>query len=291
MRTDFTVRLSRRFAGGLSIRSGTATSLDIALWLGAVSEAIAIPDEPDAEGLTKRDVWMVSDEAPVDITGSTMLRATGLRSHGLLVRPLERLAETEVSLGSSGAKYRLWQGWEADPVGRDNPVDRGIVSGMALATAMLQGQPFPVEVNLSAMAAFRSRFSAVVYLRALAWMAGHGTPTAWHRTKPGPRVSLTVPMADLPRALGTDSLAMMGDWNAKALGARGRGGPVHEDLATAGIRLATDWRMEGVGYGSREVPTALRITVSRIAGAQRRPLPRRPRQSSKSSSSSASQPA
>ncbi len=80
---------------------------------------------------------------------------------------------------------------------------------------------------------------------------------------------------------------MAGDWNAKAFGPGARGGPVHEDLAAAGIRLRTEWVMASAGYGARQVPKALRLTVSRIAGAERRPLPRRPRRAHSSSSGSA----
>ena len=288
------IPLSRYFAAGLCLRGGSLTSLDLCLWLAAVSGTLALVDEPDESGLTMRDHWMTAhgDAAPVWIAGPVLLQATGQRGYALLERSFERLAEARVSIGLHGPAdaHRLWHGWEATPVSKEDPIDRGVVSGLMLTQAMIEGDPHPVAVNLSAMAAFRSRFSALIYLRALGWMAGAGTPKSWSRTRPGPRVSVTVPIGDLHRALGTDSLAMVGDWNAKAFGPGGRGGPVHEDLATAGIRLKTEWRMGAAGYGTRQVPTGLRITVSTIAGAERRPLPRRPRQSSSSSISASSRP-
>lgn len=285
--------LSRYFAAGLCLRGGSLTSLDLCLWLAAVSGTLALVDEPDAEGVTMRDHWATAadDAAPVWVVGRVLLEATGQRGYGQLARSFERLAEARASIGLHGADaHQLWHGWEADPVSRDAPIERGVVSGILLTMAMIEGDPHPVSVNLSAMAGFRSRFSALIYLRALGWMAGAGTPKAWNRTKPGTSVTVTVPIGELHRALGTDSLAMVGDWNAKAFGAGGRGGPVHDDLATAGIRLKTDWRMAAGGYGTRQLPTALRITVSTIAGAERRPLPRRPRQSSSSSMLASSRP-
>lgn len=291
MSSAYTVAVSRMFCASLCLRSGSLQPVDMALWLAAVSGALILVDEPDADGVTMRDFWRVAedDAAPLYIEASSLLRATGLRGHGMTVRPFERLAEAEVSLGRDGpARHQLWHGWEADPVSRDHPVDRGIVSGMVLSMAMVEGDPFPVSVNLSALAAFRCRYSTIVYLRALAWLNGIGTPKAWGRTKPGNRVTVTVPLSDIAKALGTDSPEMVGDWNALAFGREGRGGPVHADLATAGIRLETEWQTASVGYGARRVPSALRITVARIRGAERRPLRRRPRQSSRSSSSSAS---
>lgn len=290
MSSAYTVAVSRVFCGSLCLRSGSLQPVDMALWLASVSGALILVDEPDEDGVMMRDFWRVAedDAAPIYIEGSSLLRATGLRGHGLTRRPFERLAEAEVSLGRDGpARHRLWHGWEANPVSRDHPVDRGIVSGMVLSMAMIEEDPFPVSVNLSAMAAFKSRYSTLVYLRALAWLNGIGTPKSWARTKPGSRVTVTIPLSDLAKALGTDSPAMMGEWNEVAFGREGGGGPVHADLATAGIRLETEWQTASVGYGTRRVPSALRITVARIRGSERRPLLRRPRQASRSSASSA----
>lgn len=287
----FTVPLSRTFAASLCLVAGPATSLDLALWLGTVADALILVDDPDEHGLTMRDAWTTAegDEAPLFMAASTLLQATGLRTHAQLERPFERLSDTSWSLGLHGDhRLRLWHGWEASPADRGNPVDRGIVSGLALAQAMIHEVRFTVSVNVGAMARFRSRYSALIYMRALAWLTGAGTPKSWKRTPPGKGrpVSVTVPVDELHRALGTDSLRMVGDWNAKAFGRDAKGGPVHEDLASTGIRLRTEWIMASAGYGARQVPTALRLTVSRIAGAERRPPTRRPRQSSQASSRS-----
>lgn len=270
-----TVPLSRRFAASLAIAEGPMTSLDLALWLGFVTHALTLDDAPEEAGGTTRQAWLVDDEAVVWAHGRTLLAATGLRSYAQLGRPFERLAATEVTFGRQGHRHRLWHGWEGSPVDRDTPTEVGLVSGFALAWGSIEGQLWPVSVNLSAMARFRSRFSAVVYLRALAWLAGAGTPSTWKRTPPGADVTLTIPVRDLARALGTSQLAGMREWNAKAFGTAGRGGPVHEDLETAGIRLVTTWVMAGEGL--RQVPVALRIRVSRSAAAA--PKGRRQRQS------------
>lgn len=280
--THITVPLSRRFAASLAIAAGPATSLDFALWLGFVAHALTLDDGPDEAGGTTRQTWLVDDEAAVWAHGRTLLAATGLRSYAQLQRPFERLATTEVTFGRQGRRHRLWHGWEGSPANRDTSCEVGLVSGFALAWGMIDGLKWPVSVNLSAMARFRSRFSAVVYLRALAWLAGAGTPSTWKRTPPGNDVTLTIPVRDLARALGTSQLAGMREWNAKAFGTAGRGGPVHEDLETAGIRLVTHWVMAGAGL--RQVPVALRIRVSRSAVAA--PKGRRQRQASRSSNES-----
>lgn len=291
MPTAFVIPLSRTLAGSLCLSDGALTPVDMALWLGTMADALILVDEPDAEGVTLRDAWRTAadDAAPLYMAGRTLLEATGLRTHGALVRPFERLAAARLSLGLDGDTYSPWHGWEADPIGRDNPVDRGVVSGMLLTMGMIHDTRYPVSVNLSAMARFRSRVSPFLYLRALAWLAGAGTPKAWRRSPPGDRVTVTVPMGELHRAIGVAGGAMVGDW-VGAFGPGGRGGPVHADLVTAGIRLETAWRMGAAGYGTRQVPTGLRITVARIAGAEQRPLPRRPRQSSSSSASAVSRP-
>lgn len=291
MPTAFVTPLSRTLAGSLCLSEGMLTPVDLALWLAAMADELVRVDDPDATGVTLRDAWRTAedDAAPIYIAGRKLLAATGLRTHGALVRPFERLAGARLSLGLDGDGYRPWHGWEVDPIGRDNPVDRGIVSGMLLTMGMIHDTRYPVSVNLSAMARFRSRVSPLLYLRALAWLAGAGTPKAWRRSPPGDRVTVTVPMGDLHRAIGVPGGAMVGDW-AGAFGPGGRGGSVHADLATAGIRLSTEWRMSAAGYGTRQVPTGLRITLSRVAGAERRPLPRRPRQSSSSSASAVSRP-
>lgn len=289
MPTAFITPLSRTLAGSLCLAEGVLTPVDVALWLAAMADALILVDDPDTAGVTLRDAWRTAadDAAPLFMAGRTLLEATGLRTHGALVRPFERLAAARLYLGLDGDAYRPWHGWEADPINRDNPIDRGVVSGMLLTMGMIHDTRFPVSVNVSAMARFRSRVSPFLYLRALAWLAGAGTPKAWKRSPPGDRVTVTVPMGELHRAIGVPGGAMVGDW-VGAFGPGGRGGPVNADLATAGIRLETAWRMGTTGYGTRQVPTGLRITVARVAGAERRPLPRRPRQPSSSCSSSAS---
>ncbi|MBD8909074.1 hypothetical protein [Methylorubrum zatmanii] len=275
MPDPFLVPVSRRFAASLSIIDGPATSLDLALWLGAVSHALRLEDEPAEGELPLRTAWILEDAAPVSISGRTLLAAAGVRSHGTLVRPFERLAETNVSLGGrKGRTHRLWHGWEGDPIDRMTPEEVGIVSGVALAWGMIHGQAWPVVANVTAMARFRSRFSAVIYLRALAWMAGAGTPTTWKRTAPGDHVTVTIPMRDLARAMGTRQLQGMGPWNAKAFGTGGRGGPVHDDLKSAGILLRTKWNMAGTG--ARRVPLSLEVRASRIGGAGKTPRELRP---------------
>ncbi|GBU19681.1 MULTISPECIES: hypothetical protein [unclassified Methylobacterium] len=270
----FIVPVSRNLAASLSVVDGPMTSLDLALWLGLVCHALTLEDEPDADGGTLRDEWILSDEAVVWAHGRTLLAATGMRAYSQLERPFERLAATTVSIGRRGRGHRLWKGWEASPVDRETPTEVGIVSGAVLAWGSIHGQPWTVPVNLSALARFRSRFSAIVYLRALAWLAGAGTPSTWKRTPPGDDVTVTIPVQDLPRALGTAQLDGMREWDAKALGTAGRGGPVQEDLETAGIRMVTQWVMAGAGR--RQVPVALRIRVSR--GAVAAPKGRRQRQ-------------
>lgn len=289
MPTAFITPLSRTFAGSLCLSEGMLTPVDMALWLAAMADELVRVDDPDASGVTLRDAWRTAedDAAPIYMAGRKLLQATGLRTHGALARPFERLAAARLSLGQDGDTFTPWHGWEVDPIGRDNPVDRGVVSGMLLTMGMIHDTRFPVSVNVSALGRFRNRTSPWLYLRALAWMAGAGTPKSWKRSPPGDRVAVTVPMGELHRAIGVPGGAMVGDW-AGAFGPGGRGGPVHADLATAGIKLETTWRMGATGYGTRQVPTGLRITVARVAGAERRPLPRRPRQPSSSSSASAS---
>ena len=280
-----TALLSRRFAGAVCLVSGPMTSLDMALWLAAVSRTLGLIDEPDEDGATAADIWLMEDAAPVYVHGRDLLAATGQRSHDRLRRPFERLGESVVSLAlATGRTHRLWQGWEASPVDRHTPVERGFVSGMALHVSMVADEPWPLTVDLKGMAAFKSRHSAILYLRVLAWLAGGGTPKAWGRTPPGDEVSLTVPMDGLHRALGTDALRGMGEWNEKAFGTGGRGGPVHQDLASVGIRLDTEWQMAGTG--GRRVPVGLRIKVAR-AQAGARPGRRQAVRLSRSSASSA----
>lgn len=275
MPDPFLVPVARRFAASFSIVDGPATSLDLALWLGAVSHALTMEEEPAEGEVPLRTAWIQSDVAPIWLCGRTLLAAAGVRSHTALVRPFERLAETTVSLGGrKGVTHRLWQGWEGNPIDRLTPKERGVVSGRALAWGMIPGQAWPVAANLTAMAHFRSRFSAVIYLRALAWMAGAGTPTTWKRTAPGDHVTVTIPMRDLARALGTGQLQGMGPWNKKAFGTGGRGGPVHDDLLSAGVRLRTRWLMAGAG--ARQVPVALEVRASRIGGAGKTPRELRP---------------
>lgn len=264
----FIVPLSRRFAASLGVVDGPMTSLDLALWLAFVCHALTVVDEVDEDGITTRMACLLdpTDGFPVWAHGRTLLAATGLRSHALLERPFARLSETTVSLGGrKGRTHRLWHGWEGSPIDRTTPTEIGHVSAAALAWGMIDGQLWPVAVDLTALARFRSRFSAIIYLRALAWMHGAGTPTAWERTAPGTDVSLRIPMSDLARALGTGQLDGMGPWNAKGFGTAGRGGPVHEDLESAGIRLRTTWVMAGAG--ARKVPVALKVRVSRTARA------------------------
>ncbi len=92
--------LSRYFAAGLCLRGGSLTSLDLALWLAAVSGTLALVDEPNAKGVTMRDHWTTAadDAVPVCVVGPVVLQATGLRGYGQLARPLERLAEARASV-------------------------------------------------------------------------------------------------------------------------------------------------------------------------------------------------
>ncbi|TXM68554.1 hypothetical protein [Methylobacterium sp. WL120] len=264
------------------------TSLDLSLWLAVVAGTLGIDDEPDDEtGLTLVDAWLMNEDdvAPVYCRGADLLAATGLRSHRQLRRPFDRLAASVVRVSlKDGPDVRLWKGWEASPIDRNTPVERGIVSALALNFGLLVKDPWPIEVDLRGMAAFGSRHSAILYLRSLAWLAGAGTPKDWGRTPPGERVSLTIPIAALHRALGTNALRGMGQWNERAFGPGGRGGPVHRDLASVGLRLETTWVMAGTG--ARRVPVALGITVARAPVGARR-VRRQDVRKSRSSASSA----
>jgi hypothetical protein len=257
-----------------------------------VADALPLVDEPAEDGSTMRDVWAVDDAAAIWMSGRTLLEATGLRSHTQLRRPFERLAQSRVSLGlADDHTHVLWQGWEGFAIDRQYPREVGVVSGLCLAYALIH-ERWPVLVDVSALARFRCRYSGILYLRALAWLAGAGTSKRWERSPPGPRVTITVPVQDLHRALGHGNLRMVGEWNTQAFGAGGRGGPVHEDLARAGIRLKTEWIAAAAGYGTRQTPVALRITVAKIERAAR--VPSRPRLKLKrpqASSSSSMSPA
>lgn len=265
-----TAILSRRFAGAACLVSGLMTSLDLALWLAVVSRSLGWIDEPDEDGGTVTDIWLQEDAAPVYVHGRDLLAATGQRSHDRLRRPFERLEASVVSLAmSTDRTHRLWQGWEEGAgIDRYTPVDRAMVSGVALHVCLVAEEKWPLRVDLAGMAAFGSRHSCWIYLRALAWLAGAGTPKDWGRTPPGDKVSLTIPIGALHRALGTNALSGMGQWNEKAFGPGGRGGPVHRDLASVGIKLETAWTMAGTG--ARRVPVALGITVSRAPVGARR---------------------
>lgn len=269
---SFHVAISRDLAAGLTLVSGHMTALDLALWLGALGHAFSLEDTPDRDGMTMKDQYAIEGVAPVWMHGRTLLQATGLRSHTQLIRPFERLGESVVRIGRPGhgntATYRLWEGWEGTPINRTHAVDRGYFPGLPVAYGMIHGRHAPIVVDVEALASFRSRFSALIYLRALAWMNGANRPSSWGRSAPGDSVTVKVPIEQLWEAFGIGTLQGVKAWNVNALGPRGLGGPVHADLASAGVGLRTDWVF--IGTGNRKTATHLKITAWR-----RKPIEKR----------------
>ncbi|TXN71906.1 hypothetical protein [Methylobacterium sp. WL6] len=267
MPASHVIRISRRVCASLCLADGPATPLDMALWLAVVGDMAAIVDEPDEDGITMLDGWAVSDAAAVWCHRDTLLAATGQPRLSDLARPFDRLGRTEFTLGlTNPRRFRLWRGWEFDAPSRLEPTAVGIVSGMVMTQTMIHGDPFPVAVDALGMARFRSRWSPLVYMRCLAWLAGAGTAKSWQRSRPGDTVVVTIPVDALHRGLGSGTLTWPGDWNARAFGRGGRGGPVHEDLESVGIRLKTEWVQGRVGLYMQT--TGLRMTVSRLKVAR-----------------------
>lgn len=259
----FHVAISRDLAAGLTLVSGPMTALDLSLWLGALGHAFSLEDTPDKDGVTLRDQFATEGVAPVWLHGRTLLQATGMRSHTQLVRPFERLGESFVRIGRPGhgntQTYRLWEGWEGTPIHRGHEIERAYFPGIPVAYGMIHGRHAPIVVDVEALAAFRSRFSAILFLRALAWMNGANRPSSWGRSTPGDAVTVKVPIDELQEAFGIGSLQGLRSWNDNALGPRGLGGPVHADLASAGVGLRTEWIFFGTGH--RKTATGLKITV------------------------------
>ncbi len=205
------------------------------------------------------------------MAASTLLQATGLRTHAQLERPFERLSDTSWALGLHGDhRLRLWHGWRR-PRRTGQSGRSGIVSGLALAQAMIHEVRFTVSVNVGAMARFRSRYSALIYSgRSLGSQAPVRPRAEADPARQGRPFLSPCPWTSPPGA-GHRFAADGGGLECQGVGRDAKGGPVHEDLASAGLRLRTEWVMAPAGYGARQVPTALRLTVSRIAGAERRP--------------------
>jgi hypothetical protein len=143
----------------------------------------------------------------------------------------------------------------------------------------------PVCFDLAAMGAFKNRYSPILLLRCLAWLAG-GTHLfgTWKRVETTHGVAITIPMEDLGKALGAPWLktkTQVDDLVFKSLPGSQRRTKKDDkkpeqapgiigELRGAGIDLHPIWQTV---RGYSRVHTGLTLQISRIA-PDKKPRPR-----------------
>ncbi|WP_455965156.1 hypothetical protein [Methylorubrum aminovorans] len=271
--------ISRRLATGAVVVAGEVTASDLALWLAGLTR-IAATSPGVARGTSPVDAYMRAEMVAADVPVRDLTGLVGAPRLALLRPMVARLQDTRVRLmGLSDAEAQACLGWET--VGR-----QALAPGEPERTCILPREPEradetaalwfpgklaaeahvtndteaqkpvpPVAFDLAAVGRMRSRYSPLLYLRALAWLSGPvPLRSGWgKRFVAKGRCEIRVPLPDAGLLIGVDALRRKADIERLALG------PAKADLAAAGINLHVEW-IRLAGYA--QVFTHLALTVS-----------------------------
>jgi hypothetical protein len=236
-----TTRIARKFAASI-ILDGPATAKDIAHLISMLAPAAA----DTRDGFRDEILGMVRDVPVlgVDSRVGDLCRDAGVPRPAALLPLQGRLQMTGVDYVYRPEDKRQWnrpfrmmRGERPGALGPDDVVTCQLDT-LLIALAHVESDPGgAVEVDLAKLREFGTRYSAMLYLRALAWMPGgrialKGTWT--HKRTPDGTV-VTIPMEDVADALGWvgfDQPSRMDDRILK---------PAIADLRRVGIAMEYSW--------------------------------------------------
>lgn len=271
--------VSRRLATGAVIVAGDATASDLAVWLAGLSRAVEAT--PAVEGQANPvDMLMTRQQAAAEVPVRSLMGLVGVRRLATLRPMVGRLQGTQVRLmGLADATVPALLGWETvafQALAPGQPERRGtlqrepgrtsetaalwlparLVAEAHVANDTLASPPTKtIEFDLAAVGRMRSRYSPLLYLRALAWLSGQVPLRAGWRRRfvASGRVEIRVPAPDAGMLIGVDALRRKHDLDRLALA------PAKADLAAAGVNLHIEWiRLDGY----EQVFSHLSLTVS-----------------------------
>jgi hypothetical protein len=295
--------VSRDFAASVYVAEGEPTARDLVHWLSMMTPALMSDAETAIDGYYAPFVR----EAYVPHRPMELIHEARVDRMARLKPMHGRLMETRMGLIGSKREedvvHEAFLGWglmETRPgeakahVTGHGPKALGDAVGCRFPSHLLgeahvahderKGRD-PVWFDLAAMGAFKNRYSPLIYLRCLAWLAG-GTHLfgSWKRVKTTSGIELTVPMEDLGKALGAPWLrtkTQIDDLVFKSLPGSQRRTKKDDkeperlpgvigELAAAGIDLHPVWQTV---RGYSRVHTGLTLQISRSA-SDKTPRPR-----------------
>lgn len=285
MIASYPAAVSRGFASGAVLTSGNASAGDLTLWLAGLSAcAVACPSE---DGLSPIDVnyRLASDFGSVPVR--SMLDLTRADRVSTLSAAIRRLQETRAHLiGMDDGDQQAMLGWETTAQHETGelttiPLEPAISQmaalhypGILIAEAHVANdvearEPRqPILFDLADIAGFRSRYSVMLYLRALAWLSGNvPLKQHWKRRFVGnTRVEMRVPVPDAGLLMGITGLKRRVDIERLALT------PAKADLAKVGINLSHEW-IPVPGYERICGQLAITASISQAQPREAKPQP------------------
>jgi hypothetical protein len=259
-----TCLISPRFASAL-ILHGPATARDLAHYLSLIAPLTASKDE-----LTHHELIFGADASVRGAsTMGRLLSDMGAATFANLTPSQDRLRHTRVAFHFETPSQRQWHRTFIDMESSGYGVRRNQEVGYQVgrkpvAVALAGGRG--LAVDLEALRAMNSGDTAVMYLRALAWMRGGlRQRDAWGYHSGALDTTLRIPIADIPDALGFvedagDPRALQASRITERVLK-----PARAALARAGIRLQPHW-IAAEGYS--RICSHLHLTLTRIASDQ-----------------------
>jgi len=273
--------VSRNFASSIVITGGEPTARDLVHWLSMMAPGLVTVDDGGVSTLAAQHIRGV----PADVASLPLDLIREARVDRMArLRPMhDRLmATTVMAVDNPQDVVPAFLGWSAIEFEPTRPRDgdrpgSGIVHrcerqprnlaepvacrfpSYVLALAHIdhdeKERRSPVWFDINAMGNFKCRYSPIVYLRCLAWLAGDvKMGKAWRRKTTTYGIELTIPFGDLGVALGAPHVHMRTHWDAYVLK------PAIRDLDAAGIDLHPVWH-RATGYD--RVYTGLTLKISR----------------------------
>ena len=282
--------VSRRLASGAVIAYGDATARDIALWLSGLSVAATAP----VPGATSPvDGLMATRMTHANVPMRSLMALAGVDRLALLRPSIIRLQGTQIRLMSmADEQVQACIGWEAMNEGQGEEHEAGQATlyrepaftvetaalfypGLLAAEAHVDNDVSarvpvePVAFRLATLARMRSRYSPLLYLRALAWLRGPVPLRAgWKKRFVGVgRVEMRVPMPDAELLIGVPAYKTRHDYDRYALA------PAKADLAMAGINMHVEWEtLPGYARVVSHLSLTMSLSTAPVRAARPKPV-------------------